>query len=222
MWLRYPVPDDTGPNQVSTGEVPQPPDRRIRHHDRYAELVRIAYRLIAEKGFEGFRTRAVASQAGINNATLHYYFPRKEDLVRGVVEYLVQEFSKNRAQAGGKPAGAAEELRCEFADVGIRLRETPEQFLVMGELSVRAWRDPVVAQIVRTMQEGWRGHVIAILERGVREGVFRKDLDLITTANGIMALLKGLGSAGRLSRREIEDLVEQMARLAIRWVTAPL
>ncbi len=184
--------------------------------------MRIAYRLIAEKGFEGFRTREVAAQAGINNATLHYHFPKKEDLVRGVVQYLVQEFSRNRANVSGMPVGAAEELRCEFVDVGMRLRDTPEQFLVMGELSVRAWRDPVVAQIVRTMQEGWRGHVIAILERGVREGVFRQDLDLITTANGIMALLKGLGSAGRLSPREVEDLVEQMARLAIRWVTAPL
>ncbi|HXA52750.1 MAG TPA: TetR/AcrR family transcriptional regulator [Candidatus Acidoferrum sp.] len=183
--------------------------------------MRIAYRLIAEKGFEGFRSREVASLAGINNATLHYYFPTKEDLVRAVVEYLVQEFSMNRASAQAKEGGAAEELRWEFEDVGIRMRETPEQLIVMGELSVRALRDPAIAQIMRRVQEGWRGSVIAILERGIREGVFRPDLDLISTANGIITLLKGLGSQSRLERKEVEDLVAEMARLAHQWVTGP-
>jgi hypothetical protein len=84
---------------------------------------------------------------------------------------------------------------------------------------VRASRDPAIAQIIRYMQEGWRGHIISMLERGVREGVFRADLDLILTANGIMALLKGLVSQGRLDKKEIEDLVAQMARLAHQWVT---
>ena len=181
--------------------------------------MRIAYQLIAEKGFEGFRWREVAALAGINNATLHYYFATKEDLVRGVVEYLVQEFSNNRAKSEAKGGGAAEELRCEFEDVGIRMLEAPEQFIVMTELSVRALRDPAIAQIIRYMQDGWRGHVIGMLERGVREGVFRPDLDLILTANGIMALLKGLVSQSRLERKEVEDLVAQMARLAHQWVT---
>jgi AcrR family transcriptional regulator len=195
------------------------PERRMRPQDRRGELVRIAYQLIAEKGFEGFRWREVAAQAGINNATLHYYFPTKEDLVRGVVEYLVQEFSKNRAKTESKEIGAAEELRCEFEDVGIRLLESPEQFLVMTELSVRASRDPAIAQILRYMQEGWRGHIIAMLERGVRDGVFRADLDLILTANGIMALLQGLVGQSRMERKKVEELVAQMARLAHQWVT---
>jgi TetR/AcrR family transcriptional regulator, regulator of cefoperazone and chloramphenicol sensitivity len=198
------------------------PERRARTHDRRPELVRIAYGLIAEKGFEGFRWREVAALAGINTATLHYYFPTKEELIRGVVEYLVQEFSTNRARAQAKAGSAADELRWEFEDVGIRMHETPEQFIVMTELSVRAARDPAVAQIMRYMQEGWRGSVIAMLERGVREGIFRADLDLISTANGIMALLKGLVSSSRLERKEVDDLVSQMARLAHQWVTGSL
>jgi len=195
---------------------------RTRRPSRRSDLVLIAYRLIAEKGFEGFRTRDVSEQAGINNATLHYYFPTKEDLVRGVVEYLVQEFSTNRARANRPVLSAVDELRWEFEDVAIRLREAPEQFVVMGELGVRSLRDPGIARIMREVNEGWRGHVIAILERGVSEGVFYKDLDLITTANGIIALLKGLCSQARLSEREIQDMVGQMARLAHRWATTPL
>ena len=61
--------------------------------ERRQQLVLVAYRLIAEKGFEGLRTRDVADQVGINHATLHYHFPTKEDLIKGVVDYLIQKFS---------------------------------------------------------------------------------------------------------------------------------
>src|SRR5205809_67708 len=55
--------------------------------DRRGALVRAAYNQIAERGFEGLRTREVAGEAGVNIATLHYYFPTKEKLIEGVVEH---------------------------------------------------------------------------------------------------------------------------------------
>ena len=60
--------------------------------ERRRALVQVAYDLIAEGGFEGLRTRNVAARVGVNIATLHYYFARKEDLIQGVVEYLLQQF----------------------------------------------------------------------------------------------------------------------------------
>src|SRR6266513_932786 len=63
---------------------------RTTHGDeRRRSLVLAAYDLIAEKGFEDLRTRGVAMRAGVNIATLHYYFASKEDLIDGVVNYLL-------------------------------------------------------------------------------------------------------------------------------------
>ena len=55
-------------------------------------LVQAAFNLIAERGFEGLRTRDVAARAGVNIATLHYYFATKEDLIRSVVDMLAEKF----------------------------------------------------------------------------------------------------------------------------------
>src|SRR5438105_15439256 len=105
-------------------------------------IVRIAYRQLAERGFEGLRVRDVAREAGINHATLLYYFPTKEALIQGVVGYLAHEFSINRAPG---PSAAAlsplEELRHEFADARYRVRAMPEMFVVLAELAVRSRRD---------------------------------------------------------------------------------
>ena len=49
--------------------------------DRRRALVLAAFGQIAERGFEGLRTREVAAEAGVNIATLHYYFPTKEALI---------------------------------------------------------------------------------------------------------------------------------------------
>jgi AcrR family transcriptional regulator len=48
-----------------------------------------AFSQIAEHGFEGLRTRDVAAEVGVNIATLHYYFPTKESLIRGVLEHAM-------------------------------------------------------------------------------------------------------------------------------------
>ena len=53
--------------------------------ERQEALVQAAYDLLAERGFEGLRTRDIAAKVGVNIATLHYYFPTKEKLIRGVV-----------------------------------------------------------------------------------------------------------------------------------------
>jgi hypothetical protein len=54
---------------------------------RRERLVEAAYRAMLRTGLGQLRTRDVAAEAGITVATLHYYFPTKDDLVKAVVEY---------------------------------------------------------------------------------------------------------------------------------------
>src|SRR6266849_10351720 len=100
-------------------------------------LVQAAYRELATRGFEGLRTREVAAAVGVNIATLHYYFPHKEDLIRGVVGYAMGRF---RGTLGG--AGSAEDqLRAHFRGLRALSRDEPELFAVIAELAIRGVRD---------------------------------------------------------------------------------
>src|SRR5947208_9570069 len=45
------------------------------------------------------RTRDVAAKVGVNIATLHYYFPTKEKLIRGVVGYARSEEHTSELQS---------------------------------------------------------------------------------------------------------------------------
>ena len=61
--------------------APQTGKAKLAAGKRRQQLVSIAMEQIAKKGFEGLRFQEVAKQAGVNNATLYYYFPTKEALI---------------------------------------------------------------------------------------------------------------------------------------------
>jgi AcrR family transcriptional regulator len=215
---------------VKRGQTPTDPklekaldDKRARKtpkNDRAADVVLAAYTLIADKGMEGLRTRDVALKAGINSATLHYYFPTKESLVQGVVEHLMRELMTNRAQTA-QPKSALELLRAEFSDVRLRLKQSPDQLVVLTELAVRARRDPIIAQMLQYLDQGWRSHLFSVLEMGVADGTFRSDLNIGSTAELLMSQLRGLGFQGEFDFEKLDDIVMNLALETEHWVLAP-
>jgi AcrR family transcriptional regulator len=194
--------------------------QRTHQSDRKRELVEIAYRLIAKNGLEGFRIRQVAADAGIDNGTLHYHFPSKEALIHGVVDYLMADLQNNRAVQNTADPTALDELHMEFEDIRLRLHRTPEQFTVLGDLAVRSWRDPVIERMFRKLDDGWHVHLVALLERGIRQGLFRKNLNVPLCARAIMVALRGIGYQAKLPHRKVDELLSELATQTEHWITA--
>ena len=158
-----------------------------RAEPRKDALVAAAYKVLATRGFEGLRTREVAAMVGVNIATLHYYFPHKEDLIRGVVGYAMGRF---RGTLGG--AGSAEDqLRAHFRGLRRLSRDEPELFAVMAELAIRGVRDTSLRRIVGGTDDAWRAMLRTLLRRAQDEGALRADLDPEGMAAVIVATLKG-------------------------------
>src|SRR6266540_3746344 len=81
-----------------------------RRSERRQALVAAAYQRIAIEGFEGLRTRDVAADVGLNIATLHYYYPTKESLIRGVIGHAMQRFQATMPTDGSPGPAASEAL----------------------------------------------------------------------------------------------------------------
>src|SRR5689334_9260626 len=155
-------------------------------------LVDAAYHLIAEGGFERLRTRDVAARVGVNVATLHYYFATKEDLIRAVVERVRHELATmHTPEIPEDEQTPLEELREELMDMEYQLTETPETYEVLFELQWRSKHDPAIQAMLRAMDEGWQVHIRRYLSDGVRQGIFRDDLDVPAAAAALVAFIKG-------------------------------
>jgi AcrR family transcriptional regulator len=150
-------------------------------------LVAAAYEVLATRGFEGLRTREVAAAVGVNIATLHYHFPHKEDLIRGVVAHAMGRF---RGTLGG--AGSAEDqLRAHFRGIRRLARDEPKLFAVMAELAIRASRDATLRGIIGDTDTAWHAMLRTLLRRAQTEGAVSAGIDADGMAGVIVAALKG-------------------------------
>jgi AcrR family transcriptional regulator len=164
------------------------PSRADAPASRREELVEAAFNAIASRGFEGLRTRDVAGEAGVNIATLHYYFPTKESLIRGVLELAMNRF-RSTLEPHGSPSV---QLRNHLRSVRRLMADQPELGIVMGELALRSSRDPAIAGIYNEMRDSWQAIMRALLRRGVREGGLAPELDSEGVATLVIAVLTAL------------------------------
>ena len=167
---------------------------------RREELVRAAFNQIAERGFEGLRTREVAAEVGVNIATLHYYFPTKESLIRGVLEHAMGRFRSTLAPHGSP----SDQLRNHLRAVRRLLVDEPELASVMGELALRSARDKSIAALMTEMYDVWHSTVRGLLRRAAKAGDLRKELDSDGVAAVVVATLTAmtLHTMAEASRRD--------------------
>jgi AcrR family transcriptional regulator len=156
--------------------------------DRRRDLVEAAYRRIASDGFEGLRTRDVAADVGLNIATLHYYFPTKEALIRGVIGRAMQRFTETLPTDGS----ALDRLRGHLNALRRLMKEDTELWAVMGELVVRAPRDADLGHIFRQTDAYWHRTLRDMLGRCIEDSAIEPTLDPDDTAALLMVALKGL------------------------------
>jgi AcrR family transcriptional regulator len=176
--------------------------------NRRQALVRAAYNQIAERGFEGLRTREVAAEVRLNIATLHYYFPTKEALIQGVVDYAVERFRSTLTPHGSPADQLANHLRA----VHDLLRDEPQLGGVMGELALRSARDPQIAGIMQTTNEAWSRAVRGLLRRAVKQGHLRAELDSDDVAALIVAVLSSMTLPTVAAHARTDQALRQLER----------
>jgi AcrR family transcriptional regulator len=124
----------------------------------------------------------------VNVATLHYYFPTKEALIRAVVGHAMERF-RTTFEQGGAPGA---QLEAHFRGVRRLVREEPELFAVMGELAQRSARDPVIAAIFKETNDTWHSALRGLLRHAKADGSVRADLDPDSTAALVTATFRGM------------------------------
>jgi AcrR family transcriptional regulator len=167
-------------------------------------LVVAAYARIAVGGFEGLRTRDVASDVGINIGTLHYYFPHKEDLIRAVVRHTTAKFAATLS-GGGTPA---EQLRRHLEGIRYLLKTDEELWKALSEVSLRAARDEAIAEVVQQGEEQWFAFLSGLVAQGVEQRCLGHHLQPDNVAAVLVATIRGVSMPTMSARRsERIDLV---------------
>ncbi|GAB3742723.1 TetR/AcrR family transcriptional regulator [Microlunatus parietis] len=181
--------------------------------DRREQISAAVFAGIAEHGLEGLRTRDVAARAGVNIATVHYYFATKEDLITAAYQLLQQRFGASLPESGSP----AERLAGHLTGVLELLIGDAELRRVLAELALRADRDPRLAADIAAAENAWLANLRDLVTAGTEQGCWAVEVDPDAFAVTCVALLKGTCMPTLLTTRagELRRAVDQL----LSWLT---
>jgi len=161
---------------------------RLSAIDRRQQIVKAATCLFARQGYEGTTTRAIAEQAGINEALLFRHFPSKENLYWTLIEELCSTRGRHRRidailKSGGNEFEVFTAIAREFV---LRTPRDAEltRLLWFTALENHELSDRFFRTYVAVYYEALAGYIRA----RIRSGVFRKT-DPLLAARGFMGMV---------------------------------
>ncbi|ASU84037.1 TetR/AcrR family transcriptional regulator [Nocardiopsis gilva YIM 90087] len=163
-----------------------------RSEERRERIIAAGYRAMVRSGLAGARTRDVAAEAGITVATLHYYFPTKDDLVRAVLEHTIRERMLAPLRLEADWADGLAGLRTMLTGLSQQAEADPGHFRLLHEMTWISREDPAVRTMLARWHEDWHRTIAGWLDAGQRDGRVRADLDAQTVAGMVMYLVLGM------------------------------
>ncbi len=164
----------------------------MKYEIKKSEIINATFKCIYERGIIGISIRAIAKEANVNQATLHYYFGSKENLLIEVMQVLFNRFIydiKKHYKASDPPA---KKLEAFFTSGKTFIEKQKEMFVVFIDFWTYSIRKPEMQEMFSNLYGKMYDLCEIILAEGIEQGVFnslRKD----TMAHFIIAYVEGLG-----------------------------
>ncbi|ASU83199.1 TetR/AcrR family transcriptional regulator [Nocardiopsis gilva YIM 90087] len=144
---------------------------------RRAELLGIAADIFAEQGYAATTIREVADAAGMLAGSLYYHFDSKESMADEILSTFLTELWESYDRILAEDKGARETLEALVAASFTAIDAHRPAVVLYQNESKHLAQSPRFAYLNESRTR-FRDMWVELLERGVREGAFRADMDV--------------------------------------------
>jgi AcrR family transcriptional regulator len=200
-------------------DMPRPlknPERSYRARGQSArrqELLSVACRLFAEKGYATATMADIAEAAGIQHGSLYHHFPTRDDILVETLDGFWSDLLGVYREAAEHETDSAAAIAALIRAAMTFLVERNDEVKILYNDWVRLERREKYQFIHRRNAESekiW----LSVLNRGIRDGTFRDDLDvdvLYRTLQGaVLSVVRWYRPGGALDR---DELTQSYARM---------
>jgi AcrR family transcriptional regulator len=149
---------------------------RLKAAQRREQLISVATKLFAERGYEATTTAAIAEAAGVTEPILYRHFENKQDLFVAIVREMSDLTMRhwNGLTAGtSDPAEGIRRIARQFPEHVAQLSDA--YHVIHGALS--SSRDKQVLKVMHEHYVQIEQFFVGIITRGQKAGLVRKDMD---------------------------------------------
>ncbi|AXR76872.1 TetR/AcrR family transcriptional regulator [Natrarchaeobaculum sulfurireducens] len=191
--------------------------------DTQEAIMQATYRALCTHGYSSLTMQSIADEFDKTKGVIHYHYDTKQDLLVAFLEYLLDAFERDIAVDEQQDPGTRLEALIETLLFGPPERgefDHWELTTAMLEIRSEAPHNPEFRRQLSHNYETVEAMVIAIVEDGIEQGVFR-DVDaeevatlLLTTINGarIYQVTLQRDDVAELTSASLEGIVRHWLR----------
>lgn len=156
-----------------------------------AELINVAARVFREKGYTSATLNDIAEVFGTDRASLYYYVGSKEELFHECIKGVLDD---NLAK-GEEIVGSDRTFRQKLTDlIEVVLSSYEESYphmyvYIQEDMRHISSEDDVWATQMVEQTRRFEKMFLGLIEAGIADGSFRKDLDPSLVANGLFGMM---------------------------------
>ena len=150
---------------------------RMPASERREQILQCAIHVFAGSGYHPTRLSDIAQEAGISEAMIYKHFPKKKTIFIEALKYMSGRLAVFWSKELGKEEDALVLLRNLVLEYHHRANEHPDelklQFVALSEAN-----DPEILEQLQFGHKAIREFVIHILNRGIAQGVIKKEINV--------------------------------------------
>jgi AcrR family transcriptional regulator len=157
--------------------------------DRREQILGAAYEIVGSDGLEGLHARSVAAKVGINHAAVHYYYPKRIDLLVAVTGYAVARFSKDREKLLSFATTPTARIEAHLAQSEVYCKPNSRFLKNWTSYFVAAIVEEPIRRALTEHLQDWCGVVAADIAEGSKTGAVRKASPFVNSELLVASLL---------------------------------
>ena len=165
---------------------------RVSSAERRAALVRAALRVIDRDGVNGATTRMIVAEAGMSLASFHYAFRSRDEMIRELVAFVVQDEQRVSLEALDPDTDIRSAVRAGMRAYFELLRAHPSREQALQELVQYSLRTPGLEHLARAQYASYFHTARVLLERGAENAGVEWSLPIEQLARILIAITDGL------------------------------
>lgn len=169
---------------------------------RRQELLKIAYRMFIEKGYDNTSIDEIIAEAGIAKGTYYYHFPSKEATLEAVVDMMITEEAEQAKAALTAPIPVPQKIVAIIMAMQPRQEESGiadtlerSENIVMHEKMNRRLIEVIVPLLTEVVKEG------------ISQGIF-SCTNIEERVGMILYMVQRIFNSGSFTERDIEVFVD--------------
>ena len=184
----------------------------MEYNNKQLQIIGVAEKLFAEKGFSGTSIRDISQEADINVSMISYYFGSKEKLIEALFEVRSKDFLKIlESLLLNVDLSPMQKVNLMIDGVVNRLIEKQCFHNIVVREQLAGSRTPIISELLSVMKTRNLRAMESIIQEGQRLNVFTKDVDILMLSTTLLGTINQAISTQVFYRRihQLEDLPQE-------------